>query len=84
MDDKDFGMTDEEMIAYKWQFERFGSFFMSLMKAIVLADDDNLSKLALAYPAHVQAYRLYSEQAGWWKEVLKKARLAGLIKEGQD
>ena len=84
MEGKDFGLTEEQMIIFQWQFSFFGAFFMQLMKTISIADNENRDRIALAYPVHVSAYRLYTTQSGWWDETMRLARLAGILKEGVD
>ena len=66
-----------EEIALKWQYEMFGTFFMTLMKAVSLADQDNLSRLETGFPDHVSAYRCYSSIPGWWEGVRQKALRCG-------
>lgn len=40
-----------------WQFGYLGDFQLALWQAIAKADEENLHRLALGYPAHVRAFR---------------------------
>lgn len=58
-----------------WQYHRHGDFFTALWDAICRADTENLAKLELGFPKHVQAYRKYTSVPGWWTAVEEKLEL---------
>lgn len=68
-----------EQIAIDWQYRRSGDFYTTLMKAIALADETNLDKLAESFPLHVMSYRNFTTVNGWWQKVQEKAYKLGLI-----
>ena len=72
-------LTEIEKIAIDWQYDRLGGFYKTLMKAISLADEDNLKRLALSFPYHTTAYLKYSNENDWWKKTQEKAYKLGLI-----
>jgi len=65
-------LTEEETIIIYWQLELLGGFYTTLMKAITLADTEHLDKLALSFPVHVNAYKRFSTESGWWQTVTTK------------
>jgi len=71
------GLTPEEAAVYEWQYGYCGDFKHALWGAIMKADDKNLWKLKLSFPAEVEGYRLYSQVSGWWQEVVKKVQVIG-------
>ena len=75
------GFTEEETIAYAWQYGMLGDFHTSLMQTISKADTPNLYKLSLGFPADVNAYILYATKEGWWQDVVKRMKERGIIKE---
>jgi hypothetical protein len=58
---------------YEWQYGMAGDFKTALAEAMCKADNTNLAKLALGFPAEVDAFIKYSRVNGWWQEV--QARL---------
>jgi hypothetical protein len=68
-------LTEEEKIVYEWQYQLDGGFRHTLMDAIMKADDENLDKLALVYPHHVNGYKRYAHEKGWWESVQRKMGL---------
>jgi len=75
------GFTEEETIAYAWQYGMLGSFHESLMQTIAKADTFNIIRLARSFPAEVKAYTLYTTKEGWWTDVVKRMKERGIIKE---
>lgn len=67
-------LSKVENIAYMWQYKMLGGFFTLIMEACATADETNLDKIALGFPEHVEAYRKYSNESGWWQSVQRKAR----------
>lgn len=65
-------LTPGEKFIWEWQYERLGSFSMLLAETISKADEANLSRLSLAYPLEVSAYKYFSRVDGWWENVCKK------------
>lgn len=60
--------TRGEMFIIKWQYRLETSHFMlALTKAMTLADEENLDRLARGWPKEVQALRAYRHVDGWWK-----------------
>ncbi len=54
-------LNDGQLHVIKWQFDDWGHFFTALWKAIVLADDVNLNRLATAFPDHVYGFKSYRD-----------------------
>jgi len=54
---------------YKWQHGMLGDFMKALFTAICRADGDNMQKLEKAFPEEVEAYRRFSEEAGYWDKI---------------
>jgi hypothetical protein len=52
-----------------------GDFYTGLWNAIMRADTGNLSKLALGFPASVEAYRAFAHVSGYWDNVQARAGL---------
>ena len=59
-------VTEGELSLYRWQYHRAGDFEQKLWEAITQADSTNLGKLELGFPEHVEAYRRYSYERGYW------------------
>jgi len=74
------GLTPEEAAVFEWQYGYCGDFKRGLWGAIVKADKNNLYKLALGFPVHVEGYRKYSTCRNWWQEVQQKAIKLGHLK----
>lgn len=69
-------ITPAEFRLVKWQF-RYAGFFENLMyNLMAAADDNNLAKLALAFPDDAEAYRRYAQESGYWTDVKKRAGIA--------
>lgn len=52
--------TVAEKCVIKWQFGLYGHFHTQLFELITLADDNNLSRLRMAYPAEVEGFLLWN------------------------
>lgn len=65
-DDLDKPVTEGEQSLYRWQYHRAGDFEQKLWEAITQAGSTNLGKLELGFPEHVEAYRRYSYERGYW------------------
>jgi len=72
--------TDERMI-YDWRHNRSGSFYKGLFDLMMLADEDNLERLAKAFPEPVAAFCRWKFEEGWFEKVEAKARLVIADKE---
>lgn len=66
-------LTAGEEQLVKWQFRMQGDFYSALWKAIMLADEGNLDRLAEGFPDDVDAYKRFSRVSGYWKDVCKRA-----------
>lgn len=53
-------VTLSEKLVIKWQFRLCGHFYTALWDAIKRADDENLDRLALGFPAHVAGFRAWA------------------------
>jgi len=49
-----------EQFIIRWQFGILGSFQQALIDVIKLADEENLSRLAIVFPREVDAFRAWS------------------------
>ena len=70
-------VTEGEHSLYRWQYYLTGDFEQKLWEAITQADSKNLERLGLGFPEHVEAYRRYSYERGYW-DALKGRIEAGL------
>ena len=70
-------VTEGEHSLYRWQYYLTGDFEQKLWEAITQADSKNLERLGLGFPEHVEAYRRYSYERGYWDA------LKGRIEAGQ-
>ena len=52
--------NDDEKLVIKWQFRLLGDFKESLFRTIARADDANRKRIALGFPAEVNAYNLWT------------------------
>jgi len=52
--------NDDEKLVIKWQFRLLGDFKESLFQTIARADDANRKRIALGFPAEVNAYNLWT------------------------
>jgi len=66
-------LTPEEKFVVRWQYEQHDGFSAELAKAIALADDFNLARLARGFPNEVNGFLRYNREVGWWDKVRKKA-----------
>ena len=62
-------MNEAERRLCDYQYERSGSFYLYLFKAIARADPDNLDKMELAFPEEVRAFRRFSTVDGYWQKL---------------
>lgn len=65
--------TEAEKWVIKWQFRLLGDFRTALAKAITLADENNLNRLALGFPTEVTGFTLW--HAGGLGQRLRTAGL---------
>lgn len=68
-------INEGERSLHRWQYGGNGGFETLLWKLISCADSTNLSKLGAGYPEHVEAYRRYIGEPGYWTNL--KARIEG-------
>jgi len=61
-----------EKFIVDWQYRLGGDFTMALSHTIMLADSENLDKIALAFPEEVIAFKRFSHEAGWWQKLEAK------------
>ena len=54
-------LSTSERWVVMWQFRILGDFGSALAKAITLADESNLNRLAAGFPVEVQGYREWSQ-----------------------
>ncbi len=73
------GLTPEENAVFEWQYGYCGDFRKALWKAIMLADEFNLARLAKGFPTFVEGYIKYTRESGWWQEVQQKAIKLGRL-----
>lgn len=73
-------LTEGEQSLIKWQYQHHGGFFMALWNAISKADGENLRRLEKGFPSHIEAYRRYGGEKGYWDSLRK---FVGIIKEEQ-
>ncbi len=69
--------TEAEKWVIRWQFNGnfhlMGSFYTALFDAIKWADEENLARLALGFPAQVASFRLWA-----FGDLGRRLREAGL------
>lgn len=65
--------TDSEKFIVKWQFGLLGDFYTALIDAIKRADEKNLARLELGFPAEVQGFRAWA-----YGDLARRLRDAGL------
>ena len=66
-------LDKSELFIFQWQYRQLGHFRITLIEAIMLADDRNLEKLCLGFPDEVRGYINYARTPGWWEAVQLKA-----------
>ena len=67
-----YGLEPEEAAVVEWQYGYCGDFRKALWEAIARADEHNLSRLMAGFPIEVTGFIKYSQDSGWWQNVLKK------------
>ena len=67
-------VTEGEHSLYRWQYYLTGDFEQKLWEAITQADSKNLERLGLGFPEHVEAYRRYSYERGYWEALFARIR----------
>ena len=67
------GWTPAEQWVVRWQFRLLGDFGAALAHALTLADEGNLKRLRLGFPAEVEGLLAWREG-----ELAKRLRAAGL------
>lgn len=65
-------ITEGERSLYRWQYKIAGGFERSLWDAITAADSTNLAAIAQGFPSHVEAYRRYTSERGYFDELCKR------------
>lgn len=65
-------ITEGERSLYRWQYKIAGSFERCLWDAITAADSTNLAAIAQGFPSHVEAYRRYTSEHGYFDELCKR------------
>ncbi len=53
-------LAEFEKLVIRWQFRMCGDFETALWRAIALADTDNIERLRLGFPLHVQGYEAWA------------------------
>jgi len=72
MNSEFFNMMNEGIQSLiEWQYCTCGGFYKNLWDAIAVADEAHLSKIAKGFPLHIEAYRSYTKESGWWQEIQK-------------
>ena len=66
-------VTPLELILLKWQYQLYGDFYTKLWETLVVADETNTEKLALAFPDEVHA--LHAWRTTWIAEALRNRGL---------
>jgi len=64
--------TEGERSLYRWQYRQASDFEHHLWNAICAADSTNLEALARAFPLHVEAYRRYATELGYWTSLKER------------
>lgn len=65
-------VTDGERSLWRWQYKLCGGFERSLWDAILAADSTNLGAIEKGFPEHVEAYRRYGNEAGYWDNLCER------------
>ena len=65
-------LTEAEVDLYIWQMSTQSSFKNKLFDLIAKADNSNASKIAKGFPEHVECYKRYSTEEGYWDSVQEK------------
>jgi hypothetical protein len=63
-------LDDGERDLVQWLYRKSGFFMTKLFECISMADENNLARLAKAYPRHVDAFRLYRADPGYHADVV--------------
>ena len=67
-----YGLEPEEAAVVEWQYGYCGDFHKALWEAIARADENNLDRLGFGFPVEVTGFKKYSQEPGWWQNVLEK------------
>jgi len=65
-------ITEAEETFCLYRLEREGSFTTSLIQTIFKADMRNRAKLAKAFPELVDVIDRYSNQSGYWQDLVER------------
>lgn len=65
-------LTEGGRSLYRWQYYQAGDFEHHLWGAICTADSGNLEALGRAFPLHVEAYRRYATESGYWTSLKER------------
>jgi hypothetical protein len=65
-------LTEGERSLYRWQYRQTGDFEQHLWNTICAADSKNLEALARAFPLHLEAYRRYATESGYWTSLKER------------
>lgn len=77
------GLSKGELFIVKWQYSVLGGFLTALAECIERADNDNLAKLRIGFPAEVDSFRMFRDNPNWWGEIQERIG-AKLPEEGTD
>jgi hypothetical protein len=64
--------TDGERSLYRWQYRITGGFEKALWDTIAAADGYNLDAIAKGFPTHIEAYRRFAHESGYWDALVKR------------
>ena len=68
-------MTEAETIFCMYKLNMEGSFMTSLIETTFKADSFNQIKLAMGFPELVEVIRKYSNESGYWENLINKWNL---------
>jgi len=63
------GLTEGERSLYRWQYHQTDDFEGCLWDCISRADSTNLANLERGFPEHLEAYRRYARESGYWSDL---------------
>lgn len=72
------GFTQEETFILKWQLDCLGGFGKAFASAAIVADEDNLDRLAKGFPIEIGAIRRFWSEVGWWESLEHRAAAVGI------
>lgn len=67
------GVTAGERSFYNWRNGNpLGSFERNLWNLISIADSNNLAAIEQSFPSHVEAYRRFAHETGYWDALVER------------